>query len=155
MPRTWTELLRLKKYIPKGIVTTNCSPSFYNSTIECRGCSKSFPTRKTESRTCNVGIPRVDYYVHCVEECPDFAKLGLISKCWQCPLIFLSANGRQTHFTTRHDRSKARTFGDNRDDCSNTEARAPDFLEDYKLDDDILELSLEINFPEAFREVII
>lgn len=165
-----------RDYIPNDLVSTNNDDSKFTKTSTCLGCRRKYPAEPRGK----VNIPRIDFYVHCVEECSKFAKLGLLTKCKTCPLVFLSKGMADEHFcdgqSDRDGTSQASTssstianevdcdvdfidFGnadeDSIEDATNnhwaSEPHAPDFLTDFDLDDDIPELSLEANFPEAFE----
>jgi hypothetical protein len=68
---------------------------YYNTFVACKGCKRQFPAR-IEQKT-SYPHYRLDYYVHCVEECPAYQALGLIKICKNCNRVFLSSQGLGIH----------------------------------------------------------
>ena len=71
-----------------------------NSTVDCKGCGSMF---KANNWGCNRTLyPEVAYYIHCMNECEAFQKLGLILKCEDCKLLFISSKSFSTHIRIGH-----------------------------------------------------
>ena len=65
-----------------------------NGFVKCRGCQLEFRAKiEPDHRK----VFTLDYYVHCMEECEEYRKLGLISECSKCKLKFLNKQSLATH----------------------------------------------------------
>lgn len=62
-----------------------------NTTIACLGCQKPFEKNKY--------APELAYYIHCMEECPDYKALGMIRAC-KCGKKFLNLQSSENHART-------------------------------------------------------
>jgi len=92
MKRDWmTKNIRKKGAMDKD---------YYNTYINCKGCNKQFPARVEQKAKTNYTYYRLDYYVHCIEECSAYQALGLIKICKHCNLVFLSSQGLGIHHRT-------------------------------------------------------
>ena len=87
---------RLKE-IPEWL----CRPVFqksksFNAKVQCKGCKKEFPARKHKNNLQNC----LDYYQHCIEDCQEYRRLGLITQCNGCGCKFLNRRGHSQHIIT-------------------------------------------------------
>ena len=56
------------------------------------GCGQTF--RMLNSKACQYELA---YYIHCVEQCPDYRALNLLRECKECGLKFLNTRGFKNH----------------------------------------------------------
>ena len=61
---------------------------------ECQGCGQKLKKQAT--------YWELDYYDHCINYCQKYQELGLISKCFDCKLIFVTQTSFQNHLRTIH-----------------------------------------------------
>ena len=69
-----------------------------NTTVDCRGCGAMFKAGNRGSTR----HPEVAYYIHCMNECEEYQKLGLIFKCVDCKLLFINFGSFSTHIARGH-----------------------------------------------------
>ena len=73
---------------------------YTNSTVDCKGCGSMF---KAYNSGCGTRIhPEAAYYIHCMNECEEYQKLGLIFKCDDCKLLFINFGSFRIHITKGH-----------------------------------------------------
>lgn len=99
-----------RDWIPLNLVIISSNIVDYDTKIKCPGCDQQFPARSVkDNRKVGVIKPRIDYYVHCVEECQRFISLNLISPCKFCPLVFLRPDSLFVHLRVHSEElSKAK-----------------------------------------------
>lgn len=82
--RNWMSKSILKRSMYRGC----------NSTVRCEGCGRQF----SAVRNINSAIvPRIDFYIHCIEKCKKYRNLGKIRTCTLCPLKFINNQALSTH----------------------------------------------------------
>jgi len=76
-------------------VKTVAGTSEDTSTISCKGCGEQFKAqpKNREKRQ----IPELAYHVHCLKDCNEYKKLGLIRECHQCEKMFLNSTAYNNH----------------------------------------------------------
>ena len=94
--RVQTIQSRIEKWMPSR--TNFYSIDGCNAKIQCKGCHKYFPATRKQ----NHYYYTIEFYKHCIKECSDYRKLGLISKCNLCEMIFLEPYGRKVHISRSH-----------------------------------------------------
>ena len=63
--------------------------------VACKGCHKEFLARKNQ-RNQKIGTFPIKYVRHCLHECPEYQKLGLIREC-ECRRKFLNSVSLNIH----------------------------------------------------------
>lgn len=77
-----------------GVLVKKCSMNMIcNTTVNCPGCDEQFQAKQTRKQIYN----RLDYLVHCIDECEEYKKLGLIRQCEKCNCKFLNNLGLLQH----------------------------------------------------------
>lgn len=62
--------------------------------VWCAGCAKRFDAIYQSGQRSKP----VEYYVHCIEECAEYKKLGLISECVVCKFKYTHPGALEKHF---------------------------------------------------------
>lgn len=70
----------------------------YNATVACKACGQQFPS----SQYAKESHPSRAYYVHCIKQCPAYARLKLTRKCHKCRLEFIDPKNLGNHLLHHH-----------------------------------------------------
>lgn len=88
----------LPSWMPVNLLVESTLGNF-PEIVYCKGCQRRFKARIDP----NSGfVPELDYYIHCIERCLAFRKLGLSRGCKDCDLKFLTAGELWHHFYNKH-----------------------------------------------------
>lgn len=79
-------------WLSENIYSNATGNKVWDRTIECKGCRRGFKH--------SASVSELAYYVHCVEECPDYKKLDLIQKCQFCEIKGLNVQAIRCHMRT-------------------------------------------------------
>lgn len=82
-----------RHWMTKEVINSSSMGMHCNTTVNCLGCDKEFPARRARAQI----RYRRDYLVHCIEECEEYKKLGLIWNCKHCDCKFLSKQSLGNH----------------------------------------------------------
>lgn len=63
--------------------------------INCKGCNKAFPCYYTPKGFKKIPAPA--YYVHCIDDCPEYRAKGQIKECEVCSFKFLDKQSLGIH----------------------------------------------------------
>lgn len=111
-----------RDWIPLNLITMSYRPSSYDTSVSCPGCLSVFPARTFKNSDATIK-PRIDYYVHCVEECVRIRELGVLwPKCKLCPLIFLDQQSAVDHMKMVHKKASLTQVSLTSDSTSTTES---------------------------------
>ncbi|KAI1287803.1 hypothetical protein HDE_09863 [Halotydeus destructor] len=80
------EKIETPSWMSEGIARNIRACSHYPDKTSCKGCGDEFHYRRAGS----TNHYSLEYYKHCIEECPEYRKLGLVQSCDKCSHLFLN-----------------------------------------------------------------
>lgn len=82
-----------RSWMSRSVTNQNSMNRSYNYKVRCLGCREEFPAHRRGTRI----LPRMDFFIHCVEECEKYQQLGLIKECLKCQCKFLTNHAFAVH----------------------------------------------------------
>lgn len=87
-------------WMSPGIFRAATRPQRFPNPMTCIGCEMQFGSNEV--------LRPFEYYVHCIEQCPEYKFLDLIRECVECRLKFLNTNALNGHKTIQHYKDSLR-----------------------------------------------
>lgn len=86
-----------RDWLPRSVVKQQNMDRNYKSFVNCKGCDEQFPANEHFSNGHRIVYPRIDFYIHCIEQCEQFKALNTVQTCEACSCKFISSQAFIAH----------------------------------------------------------